>query len=123
METPSFILCAFLICSLTQLTARNLDPEKPNVIFLYYDDMGFSDMGIYRTDSNGNPPDPDSLPDSLTPNLDAFASDALRFTAGHSADAVCTPSRYAHLTGRYTCLLYTSPSPRDQRGSRMPSSA
>ena len=102
MKTSPLLLAASLICSLTQLTARNLDPAKPNVIFFYYDDMGFSDMGIYRTDSNGNPPDPNSLPDSLTPNLDAFASDALRFTAGHSADAVCTPSRYAHLTGRYT---------------------
>ena len=76
MKTSPLLLAASLICSLTQLTARNLDPAKPNVIFLYYDDMGFSDMGIYRTDSNGNPPDPDSLPDSLTPNLDAFASDA-----------------------------------------------
>ena len=92
MKTPPFILGVSLICSLAQLTARNLDPAKPNVIFLYYDDMGFSDMGIYRTNSTN---------DSLTPNLDEFASDALRFTAGHSADAVCSPSRYAHLTGRY----------------------
>ena len=102
MKALPLILSASFVCSLTQLTARNLDPAKPNVIFLYYDDMGFSDMGIYRTDSNGNSPAPGSLPASLTPNLDAFASGALRFTAGHSADAVCTPSRYAHLTGRYT---------------------
>jgi len=93
MRTLPFILSASFICSLTQLSARNLDPAKPNVIFFYYDDMGFSDMGVYRT----NPTNA-----SLTPNLDAFAADALRFTAGHSADAVCTPSRYAHLTGRYT---------------------
>ena len=92
MKIPVLILCASFGCSLSQLDARNLDPAKPNVIFLYYDDMGFSDMGIYRT----NPTNA-----SLTPNLDAFASGALRFTAGHSADAVCSPSRYAHLTGRY----------------------
>ena len=92
MKISSLILYTSIIGTLPQLEARNLDPTKPNVIFLYYDDMGFSDMGIYRT----NPTN-----DSLTPNLDEFASDALRFTAGHSADAVCSPSRYAHLTGRY----------------------
>ena len=64
MRAPLVIPCASLVCSLTQLDARNLDPAKPNVIFLYYDDMGFSDMGIYRT----NPTNA-----SLTPNLDTFA--------------------------------------------------
>lgn len=74
------------------LSARNLDPAKPNVIFIYYDDMGYSDMGVYRSNPSNA---------SLTPNLDSFATAAMRFTAGHSADAVCTPSRYALLTGRY----------------------
>jgi arylsulfatase A len=63
---------------------------RPNVIMIYYDDMGYSDMGAYS-----------STQSSFTPNLDSFAAGALRFTAGHSADAVCTPSRYALMTGRY----------------------
>ncbi|MDF7808211.1 sulfatase-like hydrolase/transferase [Pontiellaceae bacterium B12219] len=67
-----------------------LSLANPNVIMIYYDDMGYSDMGVY-----------DTAQTSLTPNLDTFASGAMRFTAGHSADAVCTPSRYAVMTGRY----------------------
>ncbi|MDF7799274.1 sulfatase-like hydrolase/transferase [Pontiellaceae bacterium B1224] len=74
----------------SQLLAGNQNTNKPNVLMIFYDDMGYSDVGIYG----------DADP-SLTPNLDTFASDALRFTAGHSADAVCTPSRYALMTGRY----------------------
>ncbi|MDF7802050.1 sulfatase-like hydrolase/transferase [Pontiellaceae bacterium B1224] len=68
----------------------NEDPTRPNVIMIYYDDMGYSDMGAYDTTQT-----------SLTPRLDTFASEGMRFTAGHSADAVCTPSRYALMTGRY----------------------
>ncbi|MDF7824752.1 hypothetical protein P4B35_12075 [Pontiellaceae bacterium B12227] len=41
---------------------------------IYYDDMGYSDMGAYAATS------------SLTPNLDTFAAGAMQFTAGHSAD-------------------------------------
>ncbi|WP_206753754.1 sulfatase-like hydrolase/transferase [Lentimonas sp. CC11] len=63
---------------------------QPNVIMIYYDDMGYSDMGAYDTTLT-----------SLTPNLDTLASEGMMFTAGHSADGVCTPSRYALMTGRY----------------------
>lgn len=66
------------------------NPATPNVIMIYYDDMGYSDLGAYG-----------SADPSLTPKLDAFAAEGLMFTAGHSADAVCTPSRYALMTGRY----------------------
>lgn len=61
------------------------------MIAIYYDDMGYSDMGAYDT----------SQP-TLTPNLDALASGGMIFTAGHSSSAVCTPSRYSYLTGRYS---------------------
>lgn len=64
--------------------------NTPNVLVIYYDDMGYSDMGAYDTNQS-----------SLTPNLDSLAADGMLFTAGHSADAVCTPSRYALMTGRY----------------------
>jgi arylsulfatase A-like enzyme len=64
--------------------------EKPNVVMIYFDDLGYSDMGAYETTQT-----------SLTPRLDTFAAEGMRFTAGHSADGVCTPSRYAIVTGRY----------------------
>ncbi|WP_168433652.1 sulfatase family protein [Pontiella sulfatireligans] len=69
-----------------------MDATKPNVLLIYYDDMGYGDFGA-------NFP---SNPKSLTPNLDSFAEGALRFTNGHSADGVCSPSRYSLMTGHYS---------------------
>ncbi|MDF7806347.1 sulfatase-like hydrolase/transferase [Pontiellaceae bacterium B12219] len=86
-------VCLFIaVCSGMQgvWAAGNEDPAKPNVVMIYYDDMGYGDMGI------NDPSQP-----SFTPNLDTFAGEGVRFTAGHSADAICTPSRYALMTGRY----------------------
>lgn len=68
----------------------NLDPTKPNVLILYYDDLGYSNVGAYDTTQT-----------SYTPKLDALTNSGLRFDAGYSGDAVCTPSRYGLLTGRY----------------------
>jgi len=85
---PVVLICSLLI--ILPAWARNLDPAKPNVLVLYYDDMGWSDFGAN-----------DKSQTSFTPRLDTLAGECLRFTAGHSADAVCTPSRYAIMTGRY----------------------
>lgn len=65
--------------------------KKPHVIMIYFDDMGYGDVGIYHPQNKK----------SLTPNLDKFTQESMRFTHGHSADGVCTPSRYALMTGRY----------------------
>ncbi|MDQ8190972.1 sulfatase-like hydrolase/transferase [Roseibacillus persicicus] len=78
-----------LTCLGTALTAPLL-ADQPNVLILYYDDLGYTNVGSYDTSQT-----------SYTPNLDALAASGMSFTAGHSADAVCTPSRYALLTGRY----------------------
>lgn len=78
------------VCACAQTSTPNPPEERVNVIFIYYDDMGYSDMGAYDTSQT-----------SLTPNLDTLASEGMMFTAGHSADGVCTPSRYAVMTGRY----------------------
>lgn len=64
--------------------------KKPNVLILYADDLGFGDLGCYNPDSK--------IP---TPNLDQLAAEGMRFTDGHSSSGICTPSRYALLTGRY----------------------
>ncbi len=63
---------------------------RPNIIFLMADDMGYGDPGSYNSDSK--------IP---TPNMDRLASEGLRFTDAHSPSAVCTPTRYGVLTGRY----------------------
>ncbi|MBI1335731.1 MAG: sulfatase-like hydrolase/transferase [Phycisphaera sp.] len=63
---------------------------KPNIIFILADDMGYGDVGSNNPQSR--------IP---TPNIDALAQAGMRFTDAHSPSAVCTPSRYAILTGRY----------------------
>ena len=70
------------------LASRGAD--KPNIIVILADDQGFGDFGANNPRSK--------IP---TPNLDRLAAQGMRFTDAHSASAVCTPSRYALLTGRY----------------------
>lgn len=62
---------------------------RPNIIYIMADDMGYGDPGCYGATK---------IP---TPHMDRLASQGTRFTDCHSASAVCTPSRYAVLTGRY----------------------
>ena len=64
-------------------------PEKPNVIFIYTDDLGYGDLSCY----GGT--------EILTPHIDRLATNGLRFTNAHATSATCTPSRYALLTGQY----------------------
>jgi len=83
---------------------KKRDRSKPNVIILYFDDMGFGDMGKNfptqaKIPAGSKYLDPSKR--SLTPKLDNFAAQGMCFTNGHSADAVCSPSRYAIMTGRY----------------------
>ncbi|MCA9056361.1 MAG: arylsulfatase, partial [Planctomycetaceae bacterium] len=58
--------------------------------FLLFDDLGYGQPTCYRSDS-----------EFRTPSLDRLASEGMRFTDAHSAAAVCTPTRYGVLTGRY----------------------
>lgn len=63
--------------------------EKPNIVLILADDLGYGDVGCYGATQ------------VKTPNIDRLASEGRRFTDAHSASAVCTPSRYALLTGEY----------------------
>ncbi len=63
--------------------------SRPNVVFIYADDIGFGDIAC-----NGSKT-------IKTPNIDALAAQGVRFTNMHSSAATCTPSRYALLTGEY----------------------
>ena len=64
--------------------------ELPNIVFILADDMGYGDPGSYNPASR--------IP---TPNIDALAAEGMRLTDAHSPSAVCTPTRYGVLTGRY----------------------
>jgi len=65
--------------------------EKPNIVLIYADDLGYGDVGC-------NNPERGKIP---TPHIDKLAGDGMRFTDAHSSSAVCSPSRYSMLTGRY----------------------
>jgi arylsulfatase A-like enzyme len=62
---------------------------KPNIVFIYMDDLGYGDLGVYGATA------------FKTPNIDKMAAEGLRFTRGYASSATCTPSRFAILTGTY----------------------
>ena len=63
--------------------------QKPNVIVIYVDDLGFGDLGCYGSKT------------IKTPNIDQLARKGLLFTQAHTTSATCTPSRYSLLKGEY----------------------
>ena len=74
----------------TVLSKGDIGAATPNIVILYADDMGYGDLAIQNPDSK--------IP---TPHLDQLAREGMRFTDAHSSSGICTPSRYALLTGRY----------------------
>ncbi len=70
--------------------AGSIINDRPNIIFIMADDMGYGDLSCFNPESK-----------IKTPNMDKLAADGMRFTNAHSPSAVCTPTRYGVLTGRY----------------------
>ncbi len=75
------------IAALTGVFAQQ--SEKPNIVLIYADDIGFGDFSCYGATR------------IETPNVDALANNGMRFTNAHSAAATSTPSRYGLFTGEY----------------------
>lgn len=65
--------------------------ERPNIVIILADDLGYGDM-------RANNPERSRIP---TPQMDRLAGEGMRFTDGHSSSGCCSPSRYTLLTGRY----------------------
>ena len=72
------------------LCACQTQPDMPNVVVILADDLGYGDIERYNPESR--------IP---TPNLNRLADEGMRFTDAHSPSAVCSPTRYGLLTGRY----------------------
>ncbi len=79
------VLVLFLLSTMTSFAADG----PPNVVLIFADDLGYGDLGCYGATK------------VQTPNIDALAAAGRRFTDAHSVSAVCTPSRFALLTGQY----------------------
>ena len=72
------------------IQATDLGATNPNLIYILADDLGYGDVGAFNPDCK-----------IKTPNMDQLAKQGMRFTDAHSGSAVCTPTRYGVLTGRY----------------------
>lgn len=86
---PRLLHRLLLLAVLTPRLAAAAEP-KPNLVFILADDLGYGDVKCFNPASK--------IP---TPNLDRLAREGMRFTDAHAPSAVCTPTRYALLTGRY----------------------
>jgi len=86
-----YIVLSFLAftISLKSSSQTNNKTVKPNIVFIYLDDLGYGDLSCY------------GATEIKTPNIDALANGGVRFTNGYATSATCTPSRYGLLTGVY----------------------
>jgi arylsulfatase A-like enzyme len=86
-----YIVFSFLAFTVSlKSTSQTINKtEKPNIVFIYLDDLGYGDLSCYGATS------------IKTPNIDALANGGVRFTNGYATSATCTPSRYGLLTGVY----------------------
>ncbi len=89
----SSIFKLLLVSLLAGVSAKSLaaDPLQPNIVFILADDLGWGDVHCLN-------PERCKI---ATPNLDRLAAQGMTFTDAHSTSAVCSPSRYGILTGRY----------------------
>ncbi len=87
-----FLLTTIAILFAVTATVRCVDAsEHPNIVYLLADDFGYGDTSCYNPNSK-----------IATPHIDELASRGMKFTDAHTPSAVCTPTRYGILTGRYS---------------------
>jgi arylsulfatase A-like enzyme len=89
MKTKKIIPGLLGIISAATPFSNAQSPEKPNIIIIYADDLGYGDVSCYGATS------------LKTPNIDRLSNQGLRFTNAHCTSATSTPSRYSLLTGEY----------------------
>ncbi|HMC11195.1 MAG TPA: arylsulfatase [Pirellulaceae bacterium] len=85
MKIPLLVVA----CLLAWSSLAAIAAERPNIVLIYADDIGYGDLGCYGATA------------VKTPHLDRIAREGLRFTDGHCGSATCTPSRYSLMTGQY----------------------
>lgn len=79
------------LCAAGALADSALADDRPNILIINADDLGYGDVQCYN-------PERGKIP---TPNMDQLAAQGMRFTDAHASASACTPSRYTLLTGRY----------------------
>ena len=82
---------AVAVCSFGFGSADSFaETELPNIVYILADDLGYGDVSCYNPESK-----------IATPHVDRLSAEGMRFTDAHTPSAVCTPTRYGILTGRY----------------------
>ncbi|MCC5806275.1 MAG: sulfatase-like hydrolase/transferase [Opitutales bacterium] len=78
-------------------------PERPDILMILVDDMGYGDMTLFRGDSpwTNIAPVPEDVRPPETPHLDAMAERGMMLTDFYANSAICSPTRAALMTGRY----------------------
>lgn len=88
--TICFLLITLCLSGQTVDAQSRNSKRAPNIVIILADDLGYGDLRSYNAQSK--------IP---TPRLDKFSKEGIRFTDAHSPSAVCSPTRYGLLTGRY----------------------
>ena len=83
-----------LISVVAILQLQSVYSEKPNIVYILADDLGYNELGCYGQDK------------IETPNIDALAASGIRFTQHYSGSPVCAPSRCVLMTGKHTGHAY-----------------
>ena len=84
-------ILSFLVACSTFLMACSFNESSPNIVIIYADDLGYGDIQSYHQ-ARGKIP---------TPHINHLTQKGMSFIDAHSSSAVCSPSRYTLLTGRY----------------------
>ncbi len=84
-------LVAILLATSTSLAA---EAEKPNLLLIYIDDLGWNDLSCYGNEFNE------------TPHIDRLAAEGMRFTQAYSASHICSPARASLMTGKTPARLH-----------------
>lgn len=109
LSTQILIVFLLLNCTNTSKKPSKITENKPNIIFILADDLGYGDLGCYGQAK------------FETPNLDQLASEGLMFTQHYSGSTVCAPSRATLMTGQHTGHAYVrgNKSFKDENGERL----
>lgn len=100
------LLVAFFVFGCTLSGNARYNQERPNIVFILADDLGYSSLNSYGADKNL----------LRTPHINRLAEQGMRFTDASTPASICTPTRYGFLTGRYpwrSSLKYGVTNPLD----------
>ena len=91
MKKSVYILISllFIISCKEKQEEKEVVVQKPNIIIIYADDLGYGDLSSYGST------------ELITPNIDRIANEGIKFTNGYATSPTCTPSRYSLLSGIY----------------------